>query len=102
MSHTPEHRQQQEEEKIILCGAKVNYLNARAAKAAAESTLEMDNLVRTLIPDLSGDAKRYFDKVKTRATKIAALAAEIVDLAKDFDAPSGGAAEHLPDSPAAV
>jgi hypothetical protein len=75
---------EEEEAKIVLCGAEINYLNARAVKAAAGSTLEMDNLVRTLIPDLAGDAKRYYDKVKTRATKIAALAAEIVDLAEGF------------------
>jgi hypothetical protein len=76
--------EEEEAAKLLLCGAKINYLNARAIKAAAGSTLEMDNLVRTLIPDLSGDAKRYYDKVKTRATKIAALAAEIADLAEGF------------------
>jgi isopenicillin N synthase-like dioxygenase len=84
MSHTAEHRQQEEEEKLLICGALVNYANAKAACAAMDSTLEMDNLVRTLIPDLKGDAKKYYDQVKRRAEQIVNLATEIIDLAEGF------------------
>lgn len=73
-----------EEEKIIICGAQINYQNARAAKAAAASTLEMDNLFRQTVDDPPKNAVAYFDQVKKRAEKIEELAEEIMQLARDF------------------
>lgn len=73
-----------EEEKIIICGAQINYANAKAACATMESTLEMDNLFRQAVADPPKDAIAYFDQVKKRAEKIMALSVEIMKLAKDF------------------
>lgn len=92
-----------EEEKIIVCGAEINYQNAKAMYAAAKSTLEMDNLFRQTVADPPREAVIYFDQVKRRATRIMELSKEIMELASGFS--STGSTEQddadLPDSPAA-
>lgn len=77
---------EEEEAKILLCGALINYHSAESACASAEAMREMVNLVRVTLPDLDRKAKRYYDEVDRRARAIMKEARAVMEAAEAFKA----------------
>lgn len=72
-----------EEEKIIICGAEINYDTASAVERLADVMIETYNLFTQTVTDFSDRDGDYFAFIRERALTIKDLARDIKDRAED-------------------